>query len=116
MPRSQSSKPKPSLPPMKIPTPMSGVAPYTPPPLSGFGQVLKEGFAFGTGSAIAHRMFGTAVNSIVPSVPPTTITSEAPCDKERLAFETCMKTKSADDFCGSEQLAYTHCVRLTKKE
>ena len=115
MPRSQSSKPKPTLSPMKIPNPMSSIAAYTPPAPPGFGQVVKEGFAFGTGSAIAHRMFGTAVNSIVPSVSPTATTSEAPCDKERLAFETCMKTKSADDFCGNEQFAYIHCIRLKKE-
>lgn len=107
MPRSQSSKSKSSL-----SVPNSSIAPYTPHPLPSFGQTMKEGFAFGTGSAIAHRMFGTAANMIVPSV----TTSEIPCNNERLAFETCMKTKSADDFCGNEQTAYSHCIQLKKKE
>jgi hypothetical protein len=111
MPRSQNSKPKPTLLPAKIQNPMSSVGAYTPPPPS-FGQVVKEGFAFGTGSAIAHRIFGAATNAILPSSSSTT--PGALCDKERLAFETCMKTKSADDFCGSEQTAYTQCIRLEK--
>jgi hypothetical protein len=88
---------------------MSSVGAYTPPPPS-FGQVAKEGFAFGTGSAIAQRV----VTSILGAPTINVGSSGALCDKERLAFETCMKTKSADDFCGSEQTAYTQCIRLEK--
>jgi hypothetical protein len=115
MPRSQTSNSKPNLPALKHPhivNPMSSVAAYTPPAAPTFGQVVKEGFAFGTGSAIAHRIFGPASLSLfTPKA-----TSEIPCDKERVAFETCMKTKSTDDYCGNEQMAYTHCIQLKKKE
>jgi hypothetical protein len=75
------------------------------------GQTIKEGLAFGTGSAIAHRIFNPFPTS-------TTVQSdkkvEGPCEKERFAFETCMKTKSADDFCGNEQISYTQCIHLSR--
>ena len=78
------------------------------------GQSLKQGFGFGAGSAIAHRIFGMAPTIIAPA--PSQSEVKLPCDKERTAFENCMKTKSSDDFCGEQQIAYTHCLHLGKKD
>ena len=72
-------------------------------------QTIKEGLAFGTGSAIAHRIFNP-----FPTVVQSDKKVESPCEKERFAFETCMKTRSADDFCGNEQTSYTQCIQLSK--
>jgi hypothetical protein len=72
---------------------------------------LKQGFGFGAGSAIAHRMFGAAP-TLYQS--PSDKKHEEACEKERLAFETCMKTKSADDFCGEQQMGYTQCLHLSR--
>lgn len=112
MPRTQSSKSTQTLPAIKpsFPNPMSSVAAYPPSVSSNFGQVVKEGFAFGTGSAIAHRIFGPGIPFSSPKPMSGTL-----CDKERLAFESCLKTKSAEDFCGNEQLAYATCVQLKKE-
>lgn len=112
MPRSQSSKPI-THPSTVFPNPMSSVAKPIPTlPAPSFGQTMKEGFALGTGSAIAHRVvsyvFGApTVTMQTPQGPPN------PCEKERQAFENCMKTQSMDTFCGQEQLAYTSCIRVS---
>ncbi len=74
------------------------------------GQSLKQGFGFGAGSAIAHRIFGAAPQIVMPSDKKV----ESPCEKERMSFENCMKTKSSDDFCGLEQMTYTQCLNRTK--
>jgi hypothetical protein len=117
MPRSQSShKPSPkgfhtSTPPVPFQNPLSSVA--NPVPRATFGQTLKEGLAFGTGQAVAHRMVGSLFGT---TVVPSQNEVKLPCDKERNAFETCMKTKSVDDFCGEQQMAYTQCIRLEKKD
>jgi hypothetical protein len=118
MPRSSSSKPshssvKSSAPVVYSP-PSSSITSLTPPAPT-FGQTLKEGFAFGTGSALAHRFFNpfpTATASTTPGITPQT---KKPCEAEQIAFETCLKTQSMDTFCGNEQLAYTSCIRLTEK-
>jgi hypothetical protein len=94
--------------------------PTVPPPViqttqQSFGQTVKEGLAFGVGQAVAHRAVaslaglftGPQISGPHPSHPPL-------CDAERFAFETCMKVKSSDDYCGSEQVAYTQCIRLNK--
>lgn len=82
---------------------MSSVTPLTPTQPS-LGETLKQGLAWGTGQAIAHRIFGpTATVPIQTKI-------ESPCEKERMAFESCMKTKSTEDFCGEEQMNYTRCL------
>lgn len=116
MPRTSSSqKPSPkafhtSTPPVPFQNPLSSVA--NPVPTATFGQTLKEGLAFGAGQAVAHRVVGSLFGSSAPSQNEVKL----PCDKERSAFETCMKTKSVEDFCGEQQMAYTQCIRLTKKD
>jgi len=92
--------------------PYSSVAAHPPASTPTFGQTLKEGLAFGTGSALAHRF----LNPFPQGNPaPSEQKQERPCSKELNAFETCMKTKSSDDFCGNEQISYTQCLRLTNK-
>lgn len=113
MPRTHTSKSnppsKPSSPPVVFQNPYSNVAsPHAHPP-STLGESLKQGFGFGAGSAIAHRIF--AATPTIPSVSDKKV--ELPCENERSAFELCLKSKSAEDFCGEQQMAYTHCIRLT---
>ncbi len=111
MPRTTSTKRSSPVPVVHKPTPIYPARPpFTPVAPSSFGQTLKEGLAFGTGQAIAHR----AVASVASLWTPPQKTSESPCEKERYAFESCMKIKSTDDFCGNEQLSYAQCIQLTK--
>ena len=74
------------------------------------GQTLKQGFGFGAGSAIAHRIFGATPTIITPTDKKT----ELLCEKELIAFQNCMQYKTADEFCGQEQSSYTQCLRLSK--
>ena len=111
MPRSSSSQTKPAI---RNPTPATFTNPYSSvgavvPQQPTLGQSIKQGFGFGAGSAIAHRI----LNSF-PTITPTDKKNDNPCEKERVAFETCMKTKSADDFCGEHQMGYTQCLRISK--
>jgi hypothetical protein len=96
--------------PVVFQNPYSSVAPRPPiieqPTL---GQSIKQGFGFGAGSAIAHRFFGATPT--VVSVPDKKV--QLPCENERSAFESCLKSKTIDDFCGEQQMAYTQCIRLT---
>jgi hypothetical protein len=79
---------------------------------------MKEGFGLGAGSAIAHRVvasiFGPPTVNTVAS--PSPQAPSQPCDKERYAFENCMKTQSMETFCGQEQMAYTRCIQLSKSK
>ncbi len=76
----------------------------------GFGQLTKEGIGFGAGQAIAHR----AVNAILgPTVTATaTATPNQTCKAEKYAFESCLKTKTQEDQCNNEFLAFTECIKL----
>jgi hypothetical protein len=112
MPRSSSSNanPRPTYhPPAKFANPYSSVANITPSQPT-LGDSLKQGFGFGAGSAIAHRLLNP-----FPTIAPPEKKAESPCEKERTLFETCMKTKSVDDFCGEQQMVYTQCIRNSKE-
>jgi len=70
MPRSSRSS-RPSAP-ARAPAPVQSRPPPPPAPmpqqqsggmLSGLGSTIAQGFAFGTGSAIAHRAVGAVANS-----------------------------------------------------
>ncbi len=114
MPRSSSSKPSHSTVKSSAPvvyTPPSSSITSLTPPAPTFGQTLKEGLAFGTGSALAHRF----INSYPTAAAAAPGVTKKPCEAEQIAFETCLKTQSMDTFCGNEQLAYTSCIRLTEK-
>jgi hypothetical protein len=122
--QSRSSSYKPSRPALPTPPPAVFRNPYSsvghPTPIVNqptLGQSMKEGFGLGAGSAIAHRVvasiFGApTVNTVITTTPQSVSVSKQPCDKERLAFEACMKTQSMETFCGQEQLAYTSCIRV----
>ena len=115
MPRSSSSqtKSRPGVrptPPVVFQNPLSSVG-HPVPSAPTFGQTLKEGLAFGTGSAIAHRLINPFPSFTTKAPEPKPL---EPCEKERTAFEVCMKTKSADDFCGNYQMAYAQCIQLSK--
>jgi hypothetical protein len=77
------------------------------------GQSLKQGFGFGAGSAIAHRIFGLSPTLVGQSVSDKKV--ESTCEKELTAFETCLKSKSSDDFCGEEQINLTRCLQKSPK-
>ena len=107
MPR-QSPPSKKSVVPLSKPQLPVQVASPTP---SSFGQIVKEGLAFGVGQAVAHRAVASLAGAF-SSAPPSN--PNLPCEKEWSAFEACMKTKSADEYCGAEQASFTQCMRLTK--
>lgn len=114
MPRSSSSHSKPASnyhPPAKFTNPYSSVGTTNRVEIEQptLGQTLKQGFGFGAGSAIAHRIFNP-----FPTLTLSDKKIQETCEKERVAFETCMKTKSADDFCGNEQMSYTQCIRVSR--
>lgn len=112
MPRSTSHSSSKSSPVPVFRNPYSSVANTQPVHIEQptLGQTLKQGFGFGAGSAIAHRIFGATPTIQLPSNQKI----ESPCEKERTAFENCMRTKSSDDFCGNEQISYTQCLHQGK--
>lgn len=76
--------------------------------LSGLGATIAQGFAFGTGSAIAHRAVGAVADSFsgggdkapapqqTAPQPPSyatapSSTSSDKCDMDLQAFNNCMK-------------------------
>jgi hypothetical protein len=75
---------------------------------------MKEGFGLGVGSAIAHRVVGSMFGAPTVNITQASTPITNPCDKERFAFESCMKTQSMETFCGQEQIAYTDCIRMVK--
>jgi hypothetical protein len=77
--------------------------------LSGLGATIAQGFAFGTGSAIAHRAVGAVADSLsgksdAPSrseapaaVPaPAPSVTAGPCDLDLQAFNKCMRENRND--------------------
>jgi hypothetical protein len=116
MPRTTSRssvKSTPHVPSTKFQNPYSSVATTTPsvPTAPSFGQTMKEGFGLGVGSAVAHRVVASIFGAPTVNVTQPVATNNQPCDKERVAFENCMKTQSFETFCGQQQLAYTSCIR-----
>ena len=75
--------------------------------LSGLGATIAQGFAFGTGSAIAHRAVGAVADSFsgksddkpqkaapapAPVAPPASTTgADGPCKFDLEAFNRCMQ-------------------------
>lgn len=112
-PLSRSSSTK--TPPVIFRNPHSSVAPPTTHvPAPSFGQSIKDGFGLGFGSAVAQRVvggiFGAPTVNVVNKAEGKT---QTPCEKELLAFETCIKTQSADTFCGVEQTALVQCIQIS---
>ncbi len=114
MPRSASSQStKSHTPPTVFKNPYSSVA-NTVPAQPTFGQTLKDGLAFGTGQAFAHRMVGSLFGTTTASVSQKEVKSD-PCEKELLAFQACLKSRNVDDFCGAEQISYKDCLQISNK-
>lgn len=120
MPRSSPNHPSSSK--KSVPTLVRHTPPAHPPtfstaPAASFGQIVKEGIGFGAGNAIAQRavsaIFGPpTITTISSTLPPGTPSESIHCNSERIAFETCLRTKSADDMCNNEILTYKHCLEL----
>jgi len=111
MPRThQSSKSNTMISKPHTPVAIHHSLPAPAPEKPGFGQLIKEGIGFGAGQAIAHR----AVNAILgPTVlQQTTSATNQTCKAEKYAFETCLKTKTQEDQCNNEFLAFTECIKL----
>lgn len=51
----------------------TALQPVRPPPTSGFGEMVKQGVALGTGQAVAHAAIGSLVRMISssPALPPS---------------------------------------------
>ena len=125
MPRSSSQKssslsfPKP--PPPAFRNPYSSVGHPTPSATApSFGQSMKDGFGLGVGSAIAQRVIGGLLGAptvnVVNKTDQTqtqTQTKASPCEKEHIAFESCIKTHSVDTFCGQEQIELVNCIQVS---
>ena len=71
-----------------------------------FGQTLKEGFAFGTGSAIAHRVVGAIFGPLTAAA---TATPAAPRVSEKTPYEQCLAEHYDNDPLG-------FCAHLLKRE
>ena len=79
--------------------------------LSGIGSTIAQGFAFGTGSAVAHQAVGAAVNSMSGggSGEPAPVAAEAAaapmgqmpsndmCSMDRTNFYDCLKHSQNDE-------------------
>lgn len=97
-----------------------------------FGQTLKEGFGFGAGSAIAHRIFGATPTQTINYVNTPTSISDKKCNLEENAYFDCTKNHDGyscetkyDNFkkclgtnirCESELNAYNSCVKYNGRE
>ena len=69
--------------------------------LAGLGSTIAQGFAFGTGSAIAHRAVGAVADSfsgnssntvqqpVVQATEASRLTG--PCDVDQRAFQQCLQ-------------------------
>ncbi len=112
MPRSQQSKSS-----MLIPKPHTPVVVHqSAPEKAGFGQLIKEGIGFGAGQAIAHRAVNAVLGATAPATSPTPAsvqqTTTTKCMPEKKAFEMCLKTKTQEDQCNNEFLAFTQCIQF----
>uniref|UniRef100_A0A6C0DBP4 CHCH domain-containing protein n=1 Tax=viral metagenome TaxID=1070528 RepID=A0A6C0DBP4_9ZZZZ len=119
MPRQSSTAPVSSS--RKAPVPFSSPVPA---PAPSFGQTLKEGFAFGTGSAIAHRVVGAIFGPVFGSgsgsgsgsssgsgstpTPQATLTPQA-TQSYPTAYEQCLAEHRESDPLG-------YCAHLLKRE
>lgn len=138
---SSYSRSKPSYTPTPAPPPSPVYSPSTPSTITveqnrpTFGQTLKEGFGFGMGSAIAHRIFGGSTTHTVNHVqtPETPLTcNEKKCSQEKNLYFDC--TKNNDGYsceskfesfkkclginirCENELNAYNSCIKYNDKD
>jgi len=75
-------------------------------------QTVKEGFAFGVGSAVAR----TAVDSLFSGnskstvSPPPKQTAEKPCRDLLDSYESCLRLSSQDTTCSNEMISFLQCL------
>ena len=90
--------------PSSIPTqtPVAALA----PPQSSFGQVLKDGFAFGIGSSIAQRIFGPTkqVEHVIvtkpnETIPTGTLSKEIQQKPEQHMYNQCILEGGTETVC-----------------
>jgi hypothetical protein len=79
-----------------VSTPQKTNVPAIVVPKPSFLQTIKDGFAFGTGSAVAHRVVG----SIFGSPAHTQVQPEGQVNEKRnIEYEQCMKDYNNRDVC-----------------
>ena len=89
--------------------PLSAVVAH--PPRSSIFDTMKEGFSFGTGSAIAHSMVG----SLFPRPQQPQQQVETPCYSQRLMYEKCiLMHDEAQVYCHDANASYTACIMKEK--
>jgi hypothetical protein len=76
-------------------------------------QTVKEGFAFGVGSAVARTavdsLFSGNSKSKVPE-PQQPVTGTDSCKHLLESYESCLRLSSQDTTCSNEILSYIQCV------
>uniref|UniRef100_A0A6C0LRT3 CHCH domain-containing protein n=1 Tax=viral metagenome TaxID=1070528 RepID=A0A6C0LRT3_9ZZZZ len=97
----------------------STAAPVPAPPAAlapSFGQIVKEGFAFGVGSSIARTMIDSAFTRMGPSsaepvrVPPVVLTNT---DDIAKCNERALSNKCAN-MADTQRQAWVKCMKETK--
>ena len=99
-----------------IPPPPKNKATYSPAQSNGpsLGKVVAEGFAFGTGSAIARQMVNNAFGAIaVPSN--TSEDKKDHCKKMQAILETCISSPSNSDCSGLFEEYLRNCINVDSR-
>ncbi len=109
---------KPTSPPMFVPTTPS----VSQPP--SFTQTMKEGFAFGTGTAIARnivdRVMAPNPSSTQPTPQPTTQPTTQPpkvsptCETLYNEFDRCVRERIPEESCQASLERLNQCLKEQK--
>jgi len=62
-----------------------------------FGQVIKEGLAFGVGQSIAHRVVGSVFGPTAPTVPTAPTAPNQKTESFNYAYVQCLKESMNDE-------------------
>lgn len=89
-----------------LPRPPTTPVPTQTPTQSSFGQIIKEGFAFGIGSSIAQRIFGPTkqvehiiVNKPKETIPTGTLSKEIQEKPDQHMYNQCILEGGTEDVC-----------------
>ena len=97
-----------------IPPPPKSSTTYIPPQsnIQSLGRVVAEGFAFGTGSAVARQVVNNTVNAI--AIPSSTTSDDDnkkdQCKKMRSILETCIVGPANSDCSGLFEDYLRNCI------
>jgi hypothetical protein len=97
-----------------IPPPPKNKATYSPAQSNGpsLGRVVAEGFAFGTGSAVARQVVNNTVNAI--AIPSNTTSDEdnkkVYCKRTQDILETCIVSPANSDCSGLFEDYLRNCI------